>query len=557
MTRPRAPSWSVVILAALVVFRFILIAHDEIRAFPFDESAYIGQAGAWYWKNQYTDWTYSRQPGYPLFLAMGSLLGFPARLVIEALWIGAALLALRAMTVAGIRRGLQVLAFALLVFHPFPTQLFCHAYSENLYTAALLIALPALAIAITRRSRQSMFRWGLLAGAASAIAGITRQETVLVYLLISFAGAIVIKTWLLGSIPRRLAVRRLLVGCALPLSIALSAEHAVRAANYSRIGAYVTYDWSLPGFKALYRTMLSIPPESPKLRVPIPRDVREKAAAASPTYARLLDTMTSDPRCESHRRAGERTTGIPGEPGSFNLWLMRDASWILHGGFQCARDTNDFYLGIVRELREAQNHGVLPRRWAPLSFIPPQWGQLAGSIPRSLPACWRMMTRISFHRGEPFEVADVDRKRFDAVALRRHALMQPEPVFGVHMHRRKVIDRFDAIKRGLADVLPILSIVAIGLAGIGAVVSQFLRRHLPPSWFALAAMLWAAFVLRMLLVATLDATGVLASHRYMFPNAAILVPLAVLGLHAIICFARVRIEAKRAGQAVRDDPIPR
>jgi hypothetical protein len=545
MDAPRAPRWFKCAIAAIILARLIFISHDDIRAFPFDDAAYIGQAGAWYWKNHYNAWTYSRQPGYPLFLAIGSAFGLPARLVIEALWITASLFLVRVARLAGVRPPLPLLLFALLLFHPFTTELFCRALADNLYAALLLVFLASLAIAITRTDRASIRLWGVLAGASGGILAITRQETVLVYVLILIAASLVIKSWALHTLPRSLAIRRLLLACVLPLTMALATEHAVRLANLARIHAYVTYDWSLPGFKDLYRTMLSIPPADPQLRVPIPHDVRERAAAASPAYAALLDVMEHHPSCKPYWRDGEHTSGVHGEPGSYNLWLMREAAWIVNGDtFPDARATDAYYRSIVNELREAQDRGALPRRWAPLAFIPPQWGDLARAMPASIVACFSSMSHIGFSRDEPYALSATDRLRYDAVTLRRASsasVRAGTPAPGVAWNHPGTIDTLDRIKRAIAATLPVFIIVLGALAVLGSGAAQFLRRSLPPAWYTLMAMFWCAFLLRLALVATLDATGVLATNRYMFPSAAILVPMGVLGLDAIVQFVRARL----------------
>jgi hypothetical protein len=235
---------------------------------------------------------------------------------------------------------------------------------------------------------------------------------------------------------------------------------------------------------------------------------------------------------------------------------MRQSAWFLHEyEFASARETDEFYWSIVREIREAQERGELARRWAPFSFVPPEWGQLVRAVPGSLPACWRAMTRIGFVRGERNDVEQDSRERFDAVALRRGALVRREPAYGVHLHREQVVARFDAVKRWLAGLVPAMTVVFLVVAVAGAVAAQFVRRRLPPVWYVLTTMLWGAFILRLGLAALLDATGVVAVPRYMFASAVMVVVLGVLGLCAVMTLIRSRSQ-KRAGQAVRNDPIP-
>jgi len=46
-----------------------------------------------------------------------------------------------------------------------------------------------------------------------------------------------------------------------------------------------------------------------------------------------------------------------------------------------------------------------------------------------------------------------------------------------------------------------------------------------------------------------------ALDRYMLPSAMVLVPLGVLGLHAMVVFATSRLPERGTGHAARNDPI--
>lgn len=528
--------WAVV---ALIVLRFVYISTDEIRAFPYDEAAYIFQAKMWYWGSGYNSWTYSRQPGFPLFAATAQLLGVPLRLAFEAVWIGAVLVVARACGRAGLRPSGRVLLIAMLLFHPFTTELFNRALADNLHTAAWLTFTAALACAAAAVGRGERRRWGSLASVAGVVAANCRQETVLVYALAAAAGA-----GLLAA--RRVSGRgdwalwrgRLLAGAVVPLAVAFLSVQAVNTANWLRIGAYAGYDWSTPGFKTLYRTLLSIPPETPRLRAPIPADVRRRAAEVSPMFARLLPIMETGERCAPFRRDGQLTTGIPGEPGSFNLWCLREAIWVVREDrIASAAEFDGVCWRVVGELRAAQARGELARRWAPMSFIPPEWGQLVRQMPAALPVCWRWMTRIGFEYRQLYPVSADAQQAFDEVALRRAALLElrrsPEGAGGA---RRGFAHNLDLTKRAVAGVWPAVSwgLLVCWVAGWGAAVWSRRRRALPREWWWLAVVLGVSLVLRAGLAAMLEATGIPLMHRYMFPAAALLVPAGVMGLRAVV-----------------------
>jgi hypothetical protein len=324
------------------------------------------------------------------------------------------------------------------------------------------------------------------------------------------------------------------------MGLTFATVQCVNLANWRHIGAYVGCDWSLPGFKELYRTLLAIPPEHPRLRIPIPADVRARAAAVSPTFARILPIMQTGERCAAYRRDGALTTGIAGEPGSFNMQSIHDAIWELHGDrIASAAEFDRFCRQIVGELRSAAERGQITLRWVPLSFVPPEWGQLALAEPRAEPVCWDRMTRIGFNRAQLYPVGPVEKQGFDAMALRRSALVALQHRGG---SLPGPVERSDAIKRALGGCWPGVSwaLVAAWLGGWGAALwawRRMPRGTIDPAWWALATLLAGSLGLRVLLVATLDACGVPASDRYMFPAAAVLLPAGVMGLRAIVVVA--------------------
>ncbi len=538
----RAASWVKWALAALIVLRLVYISHDEIRVLPHDATAYIMQARAWYWGNSYSNWAYTRQPGYPLFIAASSMLGVPLRLAIEGVWIASVLVVVRACVKIGLRPRGGVLLAALLLFHPFGTELFNWVFADTLYTCAWLVYTVSLGMSAGGREPRSMLRWGVLAAGAGAVAANTRQETVLVYALAMVTGGLVLASawWGRGAargFVRRCVRDRLIAAVLLPSVSVFASVQGFHAANYTRIGAHVGYDWSLPGFKALYQTMLSIPPEEPRLRVPIPRDVRERAAAVSPMFAAMREEMERGEICAGFRRAGARTTGIEDEPGSFNLWTMRESIWVVWGDtIKLAADYDAICWRVVAELQAAQDRGELGRRWALMSFIPPEWDQLPMACARSLGTCWSILAHVKHSRWEERAVEPRIARAFDEMGLRRSSLVQmnnPDPPpKGVWQHRGTV-KNLDAIKDGIERGWSVLVWIAASAWLGGWLMAWNRRRRGVPgageSWWMLASVCGASLIMRTALVCVLDATGVEASHRYLFPSAVLLVVAGMLG----------------------------
>src|SRR5205823_3068502 len=91
------------LFGAAVLAKLILVSHEEISPHWVDDSGFAQSAARLYWLAPYSQYGYVRQPIYPLYLAATTLLGIPARLASELLWIGACAILVRASRACGMR----------------------------------------------------------------------------------------------------------------------------------------------------------------------------------------------------------------------------------------------------------------------------------------------------------------------------------------------------------------------------------------------------------------------------------------------------------------------
>lgn len=568
---PRLGWIAVAFMALVVLARLLLVSHQEVATFSADDVTYTYISSGGYWGNPYTTYGFSRHPGYPLFMSACTMLGLPLRLGIEFVGLAAAWACAVGLRRLGVASGLAAGAFALIALHPHTITLFNRVLPDTLYAPGWLLLAIGLAVAANARSVGSAVRWGALAGLGGVICATTRAEGIMVPALVaSAAGVTIVAAWWNWLRARGLPARerhaarfadgtpewsaRLGVVVILPLAITFAATTAIKVVNYREQGIYALADIDAPGFKRLFRTLLSIEPDKRDPRLPVPLDVRTRARAASPTYDRLLTSMENDPSSMGYQNGCKRTTGIDGEWGSWTIWAMRQGAW--YGGkggvgqrWKSAGELDAFYAQAADELGSAIDVGKLESRFTPVTFMPPDWGPLLDALPKSARATWLEMVKPLYNRIANEALSERQVRQFDATALRRAELsrvLDEEAEFKPtsFWHRKPVVEELDRVKRGLASAVAPITVACVVIAAAGFIASAISVLRTPrrtpagqPHWSMVAmsagAILLAAVLGRFLLTALLDASGVPAQSRYILPGSLILPALAALGLHAI------------------------
>lgn len=522
---PRWMSWAMLLVC---VFKLVLASHDEILSYNADDTGYAIFAGRWYWGHDFGLYSYTRQPTYPLFIAVTQALGVPTRLAIELCWFGACLLAARALALSGVRPLAALLGFVLCVLDPLSMFLFNRLLPDTLYATAFLAFIAGIigVLSIGRGrggAHMGLRSWAALAAIAGAITANTRPEAVLVWGVLALAGlAILAQRWLgdpamCGVLPR--ARTRFLAACVAPALCIVGLEQTIATITQRQTGVRMTYDLAMPGFKALYKALLEIPPEKPNLLLPIPRDVRDKAYAASPSFARFEPFLDGEQAVAEGKRDCEGQTGVKGEYGAWMIWALRAAAFEMKRSTQQrwtnASELDAFYRQCATELHAAMDAGTLPRRWVPISFVPPEWGLLVRALPESLWKCWYRLSNRDFVRPSPDAVDAYAERAFDASASRRGALVglsRGEENRASLWLSKESIKRLDSIKSSIAKAhraifVPGITIVVIASAIV--LVGIVKRRSLGINPAHLAMLLLLAGILsRVLFVAIVDANGV-------------------------------------------------
>ena len=161
-------------LLLLALLKLALITNREIIASdsPHDSFWHILAALHWMWGREYSEWTLMHLPVYPLFIAVTGSIGVPLRLTTELFYMGGAATLIFALGRLGLPRAIQIVSFALIVFHPYSFATLDHALAEILY-ACLMLFFVAFFVRLMVPMNQRDFFWSafLFAG-TTALYGI-------------------------------------------------------------------------------------------------------------------------------------------------------------------------------------------------------------------------------------------------------------------------------------------------------------------------------------------------------------------------------------------------
>jgi hypothetical protein len=421
--------------ALAVGLKLWLVVEDEVvaRAVPHDQQRYAEMAlelieGRWL--GEYGHMTLIREPAYPLWVASAHTSGIPLRLAAEALLAAAALLFAAALVATGLPRALALAFFAILVLQPHSLLVNREVLPAGFYLPMLLAGLAGLLMGARAQGGRRRLAHAAWTGLVLGVLWTTRPEKPLV--VVAVAGFALLDV----AARRARGVRwRLALGPAAVLTaVAVLGIGAVSATfagiNYRRYGAFLTSDLAAPGFAAAKAALLAIEHDSPRRFVLVPRDVRQRAYAASPAFRELRPTLETPDWAASVSCVLVRV--CDDLAGGWFMWTMREAA-AKAGHMDSAPEADAFFRRIADELGEATARGALPPPRATFGLLHP--------YPETyVPHLWTSLRRVARRIGMPGDGPDWDpprdaastpvevRQLFDRVANRREALTSAGPV---------------------------------------------------------------------------------------------------------------------------------
>lgn len=413
---------------AVALFKLWLASGEEIAARfqPLDDLWQMLAAAHTYWFPTTYDWTtYVRPPIYPLWVAGVNLIGVPLRIATEILYLASALIFVLSLAQAKVPRIVAFIVYLFIALHPATFSLFNYSLPDTLYSPLLLLTLAALLSMWVRRHERNLGGHAILAGIVLALLWNVRPETVLLsgllFLFFLLAGAILAKET--GGM--RAATRPLAIMLLTPCAIIFLSTLALKTANYLAFGLFTSTEISAPGFTAASKALLRIKPEKSERFIPVTKQARAVAYAASPAFRELQPFLESP---NFGMLETERSLGLQGEiaAGWFYWVLRQSAAAAGHGQSPVAMDA--YFQKIADELNAAFASGRLSSRLVWSDLLDPDPANYAPYLMESLVRISRIFTTVpGVHEVNEDTVDESTRRIFDVMANRRTSLLTHSP----------------------------------------------------------------------------------------------------------------------------------
>jgi hypothetical protein len=510
---------------------------------PYDAGLFVRLANAILagdWLGRFDALTLAKGPFYPLLLAGCAAAHLPVQAGIEAVYLTGAVLMARVVARLSGRAWAGALCLALLVFNPACTDWSVGALMREPLYCALTLLVMALAARVFLCCGGVW--WGVGLGAAWAAFWLTREEGVLLAPSVA-----VLAAWYFRGLFRRLrggttvvvplrpAVAAVMIGLVLILSVC--------GINQHYYGVFRSNDFQAGAFPRAYGALARIVPDKWQRLTPISRDMRARAYAVSEAARELQPFLegdsahfTADVRCEE--------TGQPvchDIPGASFMWALRDAV-ARAGYYDNARRADGYYKRLAREIDAACNAGALRCLPPRDGLMPPLDVRDASPVLSSLAhVAWDML--LLGRAGPLVMPSTAEGAEASAyAAVTRGSAISPQ----ARVSRQANGDLRWPVMRAAAWVMETGSVVATPAALIWLGVFAARGFRLTEGW-VLAIALLLAVILRLGLLALLDATSIERQFRYESPAVALLIVFAITaGIQRI----------EKAGGAVPAPPDP-
>jgi hypothetical protein len=330
------------------------------------------------WLPDYNQYVLAKGSGFPLFIAINSVLGLPITLSLAIIFVVSALTLSGTLRRLGVPPAWSFAVFALIIanFSLIPTRII----RDNLYTSltifAVVLALELFAVPKeTRRPLVTTFGLGIIFGAFY----LTREEFVWIAPFVIFLCGFFI--W---------NNRRVLSKATLwkPTSIALAGflipVFGVSILNYSHYGLFQSNDFTQGSFSSTLSKLQDVQTmRSPTPYVPVGKEIRTQVYAVSPKFAELQQSLEGELLWWTEIGCQTYPDTCGDYAGGWFAWALRDAV-AQRGYYEDARLANQFYDDVNRELEAACSIGTLDCQARQIPLVPrisaDAIGRVAGSL---------------------------------------------------------------------------------------------------------------------------------------------------------------------------------
>ncbi|MCI5119639.1 MAG: hypothetical protein D3908_00265 [Candidatus Electrothrix sp. AUS4] len=339
--------WMVILILAKL---WLVEAQDFLATYtPHDDYLFIKLAkhilsGAWL--GPYDQVTLVKGPVYPLFIALGNLLGIPLLLFQHLLYSGICVVAVMAFRPLLGKQWLFLFLFFFLLFNPF-TYVYPatgRAFRFGLSVPLVLAFFSCMGAMLLRvqSSLASQLRWSIATAAVFALLWYTREEGI--WLLPSLGLFLLYFLFTPSPFRSKKIIKK--VALLLPVPILfLGLTVILSLLNQKYYGAGCIIELKSPEFQSALGNLMNINEVENNRFVVVSRKNQEAAFAVSPTFRKLK------PYFEEAQKG-------PHLPQSFYIWVLRDMV-DKSGNCDTLPEALEFYRKIGEEIHDACESGKI------------------------------------------------------------------------------------------------------------------------------------------------------------------------------------------------------
>jgi hypothetical protein len=316
------------------------------------------------WLGPYNQYVLAKGPGFPLFLALNSLLGTSITLLLGLVFISAALALSNTLNRIGTPPLASFVVFCLVIANSslIPTRVI----RDNLYISltifVVVLGIELFLVSEDRRRKLIVFV-GL--GFILGVFFLTREEFVWVFPF--FITLAVISVWSAPGAYLKIATLKPLVAVVIGFSAPIL---SIATINLTHYGVFQTNDFTQGSFPSAIGKLQSVASTQGAIPyVPVPGKVRELVYGSSPKFSELRGGLEDSllwwqsTGCEIY----PKTCGD--YAGGWFQWAFRDAV-AQNGYYSNGMLSNNYFQELNQEIEEACTTGVLTCDLGQSSLIP-------------------------------------------------------------------------------------------------------------------------------------------------------------------------------------------
>ena len=321
------------------------------------------------WLGDFNNLTLVKGMFFPLFLAINAFLGIKYINAITIFYSLAVLIFTFVVKDLFKAKWPKYIIFVLLLFNPIMFSMdITRVYRNSISPAQVLLVFAGMiALFTTRNDKKNKWLWSIFTGLALFTFYNTREDSIWILPMIIVYSLIMIIEHLVTK-KKKINIKKLLT-FVLPIIILYVGNFTVSSINYMKYGVFTRIDESDGGFASAIKAIYSVPTKDKIDYVTVTKEKLQRLYKVSPTLKSISKEL--DMIAVSMDNNGRNPSDNEVEDGWF-WWSLRFAA-DANGVYSDAKNADEFFKKIAKEIIDAQNKGLIEKQSIMPSSLMSPW----------------------------------------------------------------------------------------------------------------------------------------------------------------------------------------